>query len=174
MNSFENPEPLAHDANPITRRSFMKKSALSAGAITMLGRGLGVADPISSLAPNMDSPWTEYEYVNNTPVTIVGTGATKEDAKVDFDTKCDSANVNNAGKSKVIEVAPKVDITNMVHVYKIESSQKKLITGALPPPIPSPTPVPPPGTGYRISVTFNDGDSFHNIPGTRFRVIKWE
>jgi hypothetical protein len=37
-------------SNDITRRSFLKKSALTAGAITLLGQGIGLAaNPSSKL-----------------------------------------------------------------------------------------------------------------------------
>ena len=43
MNSSEIPDPAVPTVNSITRRSFMKKTALTAGAITLLGRGTGLA-----------------------------------------------------------------------------------------------------------------------------------
>jgi hypothetical protein len=36
-------------SNEITRRDFMKKSALTAGAISVLGQGIGFADPSDSI-----------------------------------------------------------------------------------------------------------------------------
>lgn len=48
MNSSDSPEPAMPAVNPITRRDFMKKSALTAGAITLLGQGTGFANPASS------------------------------------------------------------------------------------------------------------------------------
>ncbi len=48
MNPSDSPEPAMPAVNPITRRSFMKKTALSTGAITLLGQGIGFANPHSS------------------------------------------------------------------------------------------------------------------------------
>jgi hypothetical protein len=56
MNSSENAEPTASDANPITRRDFMKKSALSAGALTMLTKGIGLAQESSYQPPPPPPP----------------------------------------------------------------------------------------------------------------------
>lgn len=48
MNSSDSPDPAMPAVNPITRRNFMKKTALTAGAITLLGQGVGFADPSSA------------------------------------------------------------------------------------------------------------------------------
>jgi hypothetical protein len=64
-------------SNEITRRSFMKKSALTAGAVTLLGHGVGFADPSSS------SPFIWLSYREKSTASDVvgrGNGATSWDA----------------------------------------------------------------------------------------------
>ncbi len=43
MNPIDRPSNPVSTSNEITRRSFMKKTALTAGAITLLGQGVGFA-----------------------------------------------------------------------------------------------------------------------------------
>jgi hypothetical protein len=138
----------------------MKKTALTTGAVMILGKGIGLA---AVIGPSFDSPWTEYEITKATPTTIVGTGDTEEKALADFDKKFDNANLG----SKVVDEAPKQDITMMTRVFKVANH-----SGVRP----SPVPATPPATGYTVTGTFHKDDFFTDPPtlATQYRIIKWE
>ncbi len=66
MNSSDDPSNPLPTSNGLTRRSFVKKSALTVGAVTLLGQGVGLAYPTESdyCSKNPNPPNHHYATAN--------------------------------------------------------------------------------------------------------------